>query len=257
MWFEKESPPLTAYSPRWNTSRQHNARARAIIISGVVLLMLTSLGLLNHYSKPRRSDLHGLNTLEDLDNLEIHQQDKFGSLKRPPPTEEFEANFDTTNALPTGSSLYHYMPTAHPPETPKVANSTLDFGKIYVLSLETRGDRHDEMALIAGASGLQFQFVAGVDSKTLDNQAMPDTYGTPYFIFRPPHLACYRGHANIWRKIIEDGVETALILEDDADWDLNIREIVPRVKEAMTEITKEPNPFSNTPGIYPSYILLI
>src|SRR5208282_2175968 len=99
-----------------------------IIISGVVLLMLTSLGLLNHYSKPRRSDLHGLNTLEDLDNLEIHQQDKFGSLKRPPPTDESEANFDTTNALPTGSPLYHYIPTAHPPETPKVANSTLDFG---------------------------------------------------------------------------------------------------------------------------------
>lgn len=251
MWFEKESPPLQSYSPRWNTSRQYNVRVRAIIIIGVVLLMVTSRVLLNHYSTPTRTDLHGVKTLEDLDNLEIHQQDKFGSLATPPPTEGSEAEFDATNAVPTD------IPRAHLPVTPKVANSTLDFGKIYVLNLETREDRHDEMALIAAASGLQFQYVAGVDSETLDTQSLPDTYGTPDYILRPPHLACFRGHANIWRQIVEDGIETALILEDDVDWDLNIREIVPRVKEAMAKITKEPNPFSNTPGIHPSYISLI
>lgn len=116
------------------------------------------------------------------------------------------------------------------------------------MNLETREDRHDEMALIAAASGLQLSFVAGVDSKTLDKQALPDSYGTPYMILEPAHLACYRGHANIWRKIVEEGIETALIMEDDIDWDLNIREIVPRVKEAMGRITKSTNPFSNTPG---------
>ena len=190
--------------------------------------------------------------LEDSDDPEIHQQNKFGSPKRPP--SESEAIFDNTNALPP---LDHDIPTTHLPGTPRIANSTLDFGKIYVLNLETREDRHDEMALIAAASGLQFQYVAGVNSETMDDKALPDTYGTSDYVLRPPHLACYRGHANIWRKIIEDGVETALILEDDADWDLNIREIIPRVKEAMAKITKEPNQFSNTPGIHPLYMLLI
>lgn len=130
---------------------------------------------------------------------------------------------------------------------PRVANSTLDFGKIYTLNLETREDRRDEMTLIAAASGLKLQFVAGVNSKTLDTQSLPDTYGTTEVILESAHLACYRGHASVWRQIVEDGVDTALIFEDDIDWDLNIREIVPRVKEALGRITKDPNPFSNTP----------
>jgi hypothetical protein len=104
------------------------------------------------------------------------------------------------------------------------------------------------MALIAAASGLKLEFIAGVNSKTLDTQTLPDTYGTTEIILELAHLACYRGHANIWRQIVEDGVETALIFEDDIDWDLNIREIVPRVKEALGRITRDPNPFSNSPG---------
>jgi hypothetical protein len=81
-------------------------------------------------------------------------------------------------------------------------------------------------------------------------------YGTPQVILEPAHLACYRGHANIWRKMVEDGVETALIMEDDIDWDLNIRETMPRVKKALGQITKDPNPFSNTPGIlFPENII--
>jgi hypothetical protein len=77
---------------------------------------------------------------------------------------------------------------------------------------------------------------------------MPDTYGTASVILEPGHLACYRGHANIWRRIVEEGIETALILEDDVDWDLNVREIVPRVKEGMKRITRAHNRLSNNPG---------
>jgi len=93
-------------------------------------------------------------------------------------------------------------------------------------------------------------FVPGVNSKVLEKQSLPDVYGTPYVVLEPAHLACYRGHANIWRKMVEEGIETALIMEDDIDWDLNIREITPRIKEALGRLTKEQNPFSNTPGTH-------
>jgi GR25 family glycosyltransferase involved in LPS biosynthesis len=104
------------------------------------------------------------------------------------------------------------------------------------------------MTMIAAASGLKLSFVHGINRKGLDKQTLPVAYGTSEIILEPGHLACYRGHANIWRKIIEDGVETALILEDDIDWDLNIREIIPRIRRALPKITGEPNSFSNTPG---------
>ena len=231
MLYEKHSPLLPSYySRRWNGTYHANARTRLIIILGVVGLMVTSLLLLNRFSTPSspRSNLHGLKTLKELETLDISQNGKFSPIK--PPPERQEAYDDGGSGLP------------------KVANATLDFGKIFVLNLEAREDRHDEMALIAAATGLEFTYVAGVNSKTLETQAMPDTYGTEQVILQPGHLACYRGHANIWRRIVEEGIETALILEDDVDWDLNIREIVPNVKEGMTRITGAKNPFSITPG---------
>lgn len=236
MLYDKDSPPLPSYnSPRWHTSRAQNIRTRTTIVIGVVLLMLASLGLLRHFSSPQ-TDLRGLHSLDSHNPRPDSQRE---STARPQAVDDTISPVDKVNTAP---AIGPELPTG-----PLVANSTLDFGKIYVLNLETREDRHDEMALIAAASGLKLQFIAGVNSKTLDTQSLPDTYGTTEVILEPAHLACYRGHANVWRQIVEDGVETALIFEDDIDWDLNIREIVPRVKEGLGRITKDPNPFSNTP----------
>lgn len=202
--------------------------------------MLTSLSLLRHYSSsstnmgagsgerdtPRQPKLSSTNEMYDVAYVI-------------PSVEEDD--------LPTTKQNIHPDPQ---PGMPRLANSTLDFGKIYVLNLETREDRHDDMALIAAASGLQLTLFPGVNSKTLDMQSLPDTYGTSYVVLEPAHLACYRGHANIWRQIVEDNVETALILEDDIDWDLNIREILPRVEDALARITKDPDPMHDGHCIY-------
>lgn len=253
MLYEKDSPPLPSadfHSPKWHGSRTQNLRTRAIIVIGVVMLMITSVGLLQHYSSETPSataDLHGLKSLEEIDKLSLKQQERFGSLRKPPDSKD-GATPDSSKHLPDEAVLRDGIPSVFlRPET-VLANATMDLGKIYVLNLETREDRHDEMAFIAAASGLKLEFVAGVNSKALEKQSLPDVYGTPQVILEPAHLACYRGHANIWRKMVEEGVETALIMEDDIDWDLNIREIMPRIKDALGRITKESNPFSNTPG---------
>jgi hypothetical protein len=244
MLYEKDSPPLTAFhSPKWRTQRTNTARTRAIIVIGVVLLMLTTLGLLRHYSAApiASADLHNVKAIDDFADTPIGNADLNDLLQNPRLPED-------PAAVPTAATRPVVPSPVRRPGGPVLANSTLDFGKIYVLNLETREDRHDEMALIAAASGLDLTFVAGVNSKTLEEQSLPDVYGTPYIILEPGHLACYRGHANIWRKMIEDDVETALIMEDDIDWDLNVREITPRVKDALGRITQTENPFSNTPG---------
>jgi Glycosyltransferase family 25 (LPS biosynthesis protein) len=215
MLYEKESPPLSGYSPRWNTPRYPNSRTRIGLIVGVAVLMLTSLGLLRHYSTTHRKTL-------SLDS--ITQSDPY------------EVTFDELDPV---SPL------------PVLSNATLDFGKIYVLNLEAREDRRDEMTFIAASTGLQLEFVPGVNSQTLEKQSLPDVYGTSQVILEPGHLACFRGHANIWRKIVEDEVDTALILEDDVDWDLSIRESGPRIKEALGRITGEENAYSNSRGTFP------
>lgn len=65
MLYEKDSPPLQSYHPpRWNTSRQNNARTRMIIIIGILIVMITSLTLLMHYSDIPPADLQRLNDID-------------------------------------------------------------------------------------------------------------------------------------------------------------------------------------------------
>src|SRR5437667_986372 len=125
--YENASPQL--HSPKWNTSRQYNTRTRTIL--GVIITMLMSLALLNHYSSARTN----LHVRDELDNHDVHQH-KF---QKPPPTAHDPESI-LTDALSPESSLGNDIPTAQVSSTPIVANATLDFGKIYVLNLETRED---------------------------------------------------------------------------------------------------------------------
>ncbi|KAF2260866.1 hypothetical protein CC78DRAFT_471928 [Lojkania enalia] len=74
------------------------------------------------------------------------------------------------------------------------ANATLNFQEIIYLSMPYRTDRQDSLSLIAAASGLKLTMMPGVTPDSIHPKAMP------------PH--------------------SALILEDDVDWDVNIKEIM-------------------------------
>jgi GR25 family glycosyltransferase involved in LPS biosynthesis len=50
---------------------------------------------------------------------------------------------------------------------------------------------------------------------------------------RPEQLGCWRSHADVWRRVVDEEIETALILEDDADWDVNIHEIFQELSVQM------------------------
>ena len=39
-------------------------------------------------------------------------------------------------------------------------------------------------------------------------------------------LGIWRAHANVWRYIIDNDIQSALIIEDDVDWDTNIKDIM-------------------------------
>ena len=161
MLYDRDSPPLASSafdSPKWHGSRTHSLRTRAIVVIGVVMLMFTSVGLLQHYSSATPSattDLHGLKSLDEIDKLSLKQQERFGSLRKP--RDSTNVPTDSSKHLPDMEVLRDDIPSAALTSQQVLANATLDFGKIYVLNLETREDRHDEMAFIAaGVSMLPY-----------------------------------------------------------------------------------------------------
>lgn len=96
-------------------------------------------------------------------------------------------------------------------------NSTLGFQNIFVINLEERQDKKDYISLMAHSSGLKVNFMEGIH---IDNKTSLPDHGK---VVTGGRLGGFRSHANIWRKMILEDITTALILEDDADWNINIK----------------------------------
>ncbi|KAK9330351.1 hypothetical protein V1520DRAFT_385010 [Lipomyces starkeyi] len=107
-----------------------------------------------------------------------------------------------------------------------VQNATLGFGAILMLSLMSRTDRQDAIALIASQCDIKISHVIpGVVSEEINEKAYPwgrglDKLLTPQYM---PYLGSWRSHMNTFKYIIDNKIETALIIEDDVDWDINIK----------------------------------
>ncbi|TQV96093.1 LPS glycosyltransferase [Cordyceps javanica] len=101
-------------------------------------------------------------------------------------------------------------------------NETLGFEKVFYLNLPHRSDRRDGMAMLAALTNIRLIRKEGVNGSTIHEKAKPEGSGS----LRPEQLGSWRGHANVWRHIVEEKIQTALILEDDVDWDVKIHDIL-------------------------------
>ncbi|KAK7398076.1 hypothetical protein QQX98_012562 [Neonectria punicea] len=102
-----------------------------------------------------------------------------------------------------------------------IQNNTLGFEQIFVLGLPERTDRRDAITLNTALSRMTFQFIAGVPGDTISDKAIPKE--SKHDKISDGALGCWRAHMNALQEIVRSNVSTALILEDDADWDVRIR----------------------------------
>ncbi|KAK9242965.1 hypothetical protein V1506DRAFT_463847 [Lipomyces tetrasporus] len=99
-------------------------------------------------------------------------------------------------------------------------NESLGFGEVLYISMPYRTDRQDAMDLLSSMSGIKLLLIEGVSGDDINAKAVPDNAD-----LKPSVLGCWRAHADAWRYVIDNNLETALILEDDIDWDKNIHQI--------------------------------
>ncbi|KAK9312008.1 hypothetical protein V1524DRAFT_370418 [Lipomyces starkeyi] len=116
----------------------------------------------------------------------------------------------------------------------KAWNESLGFGDVLYISMPHRTDRQDAMNLLASMSGIKLRLIEGIDGDSINLKAIPDNADPN---LRASELGCWRAHADAWRFVIENNLETALILEDDIDWDKNIHEIFQDLSVQMQNST--------------------
>ncbi|KAI2472710.1 hypothetical protein F4781DRAFT_444434 [Annulohypoxylon bovei var. microspora] len=102
-----------------------------------------------------------------------------------------------------------------------IRNSTLGFQEIIVVGLPSRTDRRDGMSLQAALSDTEIRFVDGVSGKDMPNKAIPTT--SQHERMNDASLGSWRAHMNAIQEVVRRNLTSALILEDDVDWDIRIK----------------------------------
>ncbi|KAF1950972.1 hypothetical protein CC80DRAFT_221951 [Byssothecium circinans] len=117
-----------------------------------------------------------------------------------------------------------------------IANQTLGFEKVFVINAPWRTDRRDAMTLAASFHDISFDWIEGVNPQEIRDTAYPP--GNHREVTQGAR-GCWRAHLNALReyaplepvsrsmlimtRVVAQNLSTALILEDDVDWDFRIR----------------------------------
>ncbi|KAL4906783.1 hypothetical protein BDW74DRAFT_176393 [Aspergillus multicolor] len=117
----------------------------------------------------------------------------------------------------------------------RIKNETLGFQHIYAIGLKERTDKHDSLTLAASATGMNVEWLEGVRPGDVSQKALPpgmDHPDIPYTV-----VLCWRAHMNALRSVVENKYATALIMEDDADWDVTIRPQLREIARGVRELS--------------------
>ncbi|OAL23793.1 hypothetical protein AYO22_06112 [Fonsecaea multimorphosa] len=94
-------------------------------------------------------------------------------------------------------------------------NSTLGFAKVFVISMPERSDKRDAFSLQARLSNISFEVRDGVAGADVSVKALP-------------------------HEMVRDNIQSAMVFEDDADWDLAIKYQMMQAAQATRFVTAQP-----------------
>ncbi|KAF9892782.1 hypothetical protein FE257_000371 [Aspergillus nanangensis] len=126
-----------------------------------------------------------------------------------------------------------------------INNETLGFEKVYAIGLKERTDKRDFLSLAASLHGMKVKWMDGVHPDSIVEKAIPDKYNTSNS--KPTVIACWRAHMNALRDVVENGYASALIMEDDADWDVSVRQQLREFARGVRTLTNTPKPPKDAP----------
>ncbi len=123
-------------------------------------------------------------------------------------------------------------------ETLRPANSTLGFGRLYVVSAQDSPRRSN---LIHAANVTELDLSIPVQPVWTEEDQERFRARENSVVSRGSLLA-WLGHLHVLREFMASGAETAVILEDDVDWDIRLRtRQVPMVQRAIRALTSMPD----------------
>lgn len=108
---------------------------------------------------------------------------------------------------------------------------------IFVISLKRRIDRLQHMQAVLASRGLKGEFIEAVDGQALtaeenalyDRSRALSVYGAE---MNAAEIGCHLSHQKAYRRIVEEGHDVALVLEDDIECDADFAAVLDSVLAA-------------------------
>ncbi|KJZ75646.1 hypothetical protein HIM_04803 [Hirsutella minnesotensis 3608] len=194
------------------------SRAATAIISGVAVYCLLLFWLGHGNLVPTATD--GRTSWVDTKHSSYRLVDRIG-LKE--------------NAMHTGSMA----------DFKRVANRTLGFEKVFAIGLPERSDKRDSLELMAALSDFDVEWIDGIKASAIVDKAVP--FGIDPKEVHDNFLGSWRSHMNAIRRIVETGVSSALIMEDDMDWDAHLKLQLEDIAHGARQILAEESPQPHSP----------
>ncbi|GKZ29226.1 hypothetical protein AbraIFM66950_003839 [Aspergillus brasiliensis] len=123
-----------------------------------------------------------------------------------------------------------------------IQNETLGFEHIYAIGLKERTDKRDFLNLAASIAGFRVEWMDGVHPEDMSEKALLNDN-----LLAPSEIGCWRAHMNALSNMVQNSYSTALVLEDDADWDVNIRQQLREFARGVRALTRNANTTKNAP----------
>ncbi|KAJ5885010.1 Glycosyl transferase family 25 [Penicillium taxi] len=129
----------------------------------------------------------------------------------------------------------------------KARNETLGVEKVFAINLPGRPDKRDNLVLGSSVTGFRVDWIAGVNSDEINPKTFPYNWNNDH---SASEYACRRAHVNGMQRIVEERISSAIIMEDDADWDVSLKaqlESLARAVRALqgTSATKTHSPYGD------------
>lgn len=88
--------------------------------------------------------------------------------------------------------------------------------KTFIINLASSTGRRATIAAQCDAAGLDYEFIRAVDGHALTDAEIAQHTRTVNYAFKPGEIGCALSHIAIYRKMKDEKIAQALILEDDA-----------------------------------------
>ncbi|KXG52486.1 uncharacterized protein PGRI_087700 [Penicillium griseofulvum] len=101
-----------------------------------------------------------------------------------------------------------------------IRNETLGVEKIFAINLVSRPDKRDNIVLGSSVSNFHVEWIDGVTPDEVNAKSYPYNWKHDQ---KPTEYAARRAHVNALQRVVQEGIASAIVMEDDADWDVSIK----------------------------------